>query len=221
VDCYETHARIALEEGDLNEYNQCQTKLKEIYDILRHGVPKTTEQKKSPLSTTTTTTLQPKGLQNESEFIAYRIIYYCFLTGNKKYDGGSSDLMKILKSITVNQRSNTFIAHAIHVREAVASDDYHSFFRLKDACPNHGIFLMEKIEPQMRAMGLQRILKAYRPTVSMDFVCQELALGGIDEGKIWLESCGCKFTDDFTCILTKDSELKESELCGKRVSSLI
>jgi hypothetical protein len=35
------------------------------------------------------------ALKNRNEFIAYRIIYYVFLSGNKKYEGGSSDIFKV------------------------------------------------------------------------------------------------------------------------------
>ena len=55
VHVYETHSRVALESDDMNEYNQCQTQLKQLYSAGYQGC--------------------------EMEFVAYRVLYYVYLLG--------------------------------------------------------------------------------------------------------------------------------------------
>eukprot|EP00986_Skeletonema_menzelii_P005112 scaffold1811_cov145-Skeletonema_menzelii.AAC.3 len=197
VDVYETHAKIALEEDDINEYNQSQTQLKELYDSI-HGH----ENEEG----------NEGALKNMNEFVSYRIIYYVFLSGNKKYEGGSSDVLKIIHKLSPEQRSDPFIHHSLLVRAAVADNDYHKFFRLQDNAPNMSDYLMDKIVPSVRLIALQTICKAYRPSVSTSFVLRELGFNPDDgqeylSGKAWMESCGCRFEGDN--LMTKDTLLRE------------
>ena len=71
VSVYETHARAALQSRDMNEYNQCQTQLKHLYASKLKG--------------------------SEMEFIAYRILYYVYLKGNRM--GGNADMINCLNSL--------------------------------------------------------------------------------------------------------------------------
>lgn len=66
VEVYEIHARIALEKGDLGEYNQCQTQLKALYQL---GI---------------------KG--NPIEFKAYRILYFIHTANRTALNNALADL---------------------------------------------------------------------------------------------------------------------------------
>lgn len=74
ISVYEFHGRVALQSGDLNEYNQCQTQLKQLYSSGLKG--------------------------SEMEFTAYRILYYLYLQGNIKYQKGSQDIAHLMSTLT-------------------------------------------------------------------------------------------------------------------------
>ncbi|KAK2808141.1 hypothetical protein FQN49_008749, partial [Arthroderma sp. PD_2] len=63
---YEIHARIALEKGDLGEYNQCQTQLQGLYPMNLGGHP--------------------------MEFKAYRILYFIYTRNRTAINSALSDL---------------------------------------------------------------------------------------------------------------------------------
>lgn len=66
VSVYEIHARIALEKGDLGEYNQCQTQLKSLYALGLKG--------------------------NPIEFKAYRILYFIHTANRSGLNDTMADL---------------------------------------------------------------------------------------------------------------------------------
>jgi SAC3 family protein LENG8/THP3 len=66
VNVYEIHARIALEKGDLGEYNQCQTQLRILYAQHLDGHP--------------------------TEFRAYRILYFIYTRNHTAINDALADL---------------------------------------------------------------------------------------------------------------------------------
>lgn len=189
--------------GDLNEYNQCQTQLKELYSLM----------KKEGNSEATA---------NRCEFTAYRLLYYIFLSCNSKYTGGSSDLFQLMDSLTTGERNDPGVIHALQVRVAVADIDYHAFFCLYKTAPNLGRLLLDRIAPTVRNQGLLRFYKAYRPSIDTLFVLKELGFDveskrGRRHGTRWLESCGCLLSEDKKTWNTKDTmEVHESHLEEKK-----
>lgn len=127
VKVYEAHARIALEMGDLGEYNQCQTQLRALYKLNLGG--------------------------NPEEFVAYRILYYIY-TCNR------TDLNDVLADLTPTDKQKPGVQHALQVRSALASGNYHKFFRLYDEAPFMGPYLLDMFVQRERLAAMAAICKA-------------------------------------------------------------
>jgi hypothetical protein len=107
VHVYETHARVALECGDMNEYNQCQTQLKQLYAAGLKGSEVMVYHLSDWITGNSTSPLRAP----QTEFVAYRILYYVYLLGNKKYTSGSSDLAFAMVSLTAEHYRYSVLIH--------------------------------------------------------------------------------------------------------------
>ena len=137
VHAYETHARIALESGDLNEYNQCQTRLGELHSA------------DSP---------------HRAEFLAYRILYYVHLGHSKSTDAADLELLRDARGAAreaVDARpSRTPLARARRSRRATPSRSSGCA-----RAPNMGAYLLDAVADAVRTDAAARVLRAFRPTV--------------------------------------------------------
>ncbi|KAI9020707.1 SAC3/GANP/Nin1/mts3/eIF-3 p25 [Phycomyces nitens] len=146
VQVYEIHARIALEKGDLGEYNQCQSQLKQLYTL---GIP-----------------------GNVMEFTAYRILYFLH---TQNWSGKPTDFiyikkkLKIIQPLDINsimaevtpeQKRDEAVQHALQVRSCLATCNYHRFFRLYTSAPNMGGYLMDQFIERERVQALIILCKA-------------------------------------------------------------
>ncbi|CAG8563504.1 5028_t:CDS:10 [Paraglomus occultum] len=148
VKVYETHARIALEKGDLGEYNQCQTQLKELYKLSIPG--------------------------HVMEFTAYRLLYFLH-TKNR------SDIISLIAGLTPAMKEDLSIKHALEVRSALATSNYHKFFRLYLEAPYMGGYLIDAFIERERLEALRALTKAFRPSLELAYISKELAFADVED----------------------------------------
>ena len=127
------------------EYNQCQSMLSNLYDL---GL----------------------GAKNRDEFAAYRILM--FLHGLNR--SGEYPLMTILflltlpldlnlfvGQLTLEQKSNPCVLHALNVQRALSMGNYHLFFSLYNTVPNMGGYIMDHFVERERIRALLVMTKSY------------------------------------------------------------
>lgn len=164
VHVYETHARVALEEGDLNEFNQCQTRLVGLYEEGHAG--------------------------HEEEFFAYRMLYALH---QRDHVGLGQLLRKALSHPKLGSHSelaaNEHVRYAVKVIQAVRWRNYHLFFTLYADPPGMSGYLLDFLVWRMRKLGYSCIIAAYL-TVRVSFVQSELCLADMSETRRFLGKVG-------------------------------
>ena len=136
-----------------------------------------------------------KNAENIDEFNAYRILYMIH-TLNRP------DLVKTVASITNPGHS---VKHALAVRSSLAMGDYCNFFRLYHEAPNMSGYLMDEFLFKERIRTLCKLLKAFRPTVPLNFIATSCGFihpskvvqaGTIKKVSSWLENTGIEINDN-------------------------
>ncbi|KAJ3372370.1 hypothetical protein HDU91_003610 [Kappamyces sp. JEL0680] len=140
VQVYETHSRIAIEKGDLGEFNQCSAQLKQLYSL--HNLA-----------------------GHEDEFTAYRILYMIH-TLNRR------DLVELIGGL--GGETGPAVTHALGVRSSLSSGDYLAFFKLYHEAPNMSRYLMDQFLHRERLRTCLKLLRAYRPTLTIESFAQNL-----------------------------------------------
>jgi hypothetical protein len=152
---YEAHARAALEYGDVAEYNQCQG---QMAALLSEGVTS-------------------EGTC-EAEFLACRLLYQ---TVHARH-GEQLALLNTLRKVGPKETVIPEIAHALKVRSAIASEDYALFFKLYSTAPKLGRALMDLAVPRLRFGCLNSCVKAFKPSLPVDFLARMLGFVVVNAG---------------------------------------
>lgn len=175
LDVYETHARILLEHGDLNEFNQCQTMIRTLteggvgdeygddYDDCR-------QLEQSPKSS--------------DEFRGYAILYALVRNAHV-------DLKKAYRRAVPyfrGDRDESCAEFARQVVESVQNSNSIAFFRLYDSAPYMAAYLMDFLVKRVRDDAYNKIVAAFRPDL------------GVKQVGVWL---GIERRDEVDRYLTK------------------
>lgn len=87
------------------------------------------------------------------EFVAYRILYFLY-TRNR------TDLNDVLADLTSADKQKPGVQHALQVRSALASGNYHKFFRLYEEAPFMGPYLLDMFVQRERLAAMAAISKS-------------------------------------------------------------
>jgi hypothetical protein len=210
LEVYETHARILLEHGDLNEFQQCKTMIQTLtYNTgaLENlsDLPEVVVDRDIYGNDKNSSFCLHQSEEAADEFQAYGILYnlvqnawgeltWSLALGNK----ASEDLSTA--SGCDDERPaclrGSSYRHALQVVKALIHNDYQSFFRLYENPPHLSAYLMDYLVRRVRNRAYERIIAAYRPTLSVEHFRETLYFQDLDETRRFLRDNGTVFINE-------------------------
>ena len=210
IDVYETHARILLEHGDLDEFNQCQTMIRSLTEA--NVGDATLTKSDSILSDSMACGFEGKIPLREllvqcpesaDEFRGYAILYALVRNSSMDLKTELSRTRKIKgdnesKSRIKHDRESC-CDHAMMVVRAIDENDYRTFFRLYESAPHMSAYLMDFLVKRVRDGAYERIVAAYRPNVSLEHFRECLRFDDLEETRKFLYQHGAVFVEETDC----------------------
>lgn len=145
VKVYESHARIALENGDIGEFNQCQSRLIVLFEL---------------------SSIKASFLE---EFTSYRILYYTLTEDNGNINMLRLELIKKNPAVF----SNRMVKTAFDLAHARLMGDYHNFMKIYVSLETLGKKLVDAFIEKEYLRSLVTICKSYNQ-INLDFLVSEL-----------------------------------------------
>ncbi|SCU81805.1 LANO_0B04236g1_1 [Lachancea nothofagi CBS 11611] len=159
---YQTHARLALENNDIGEFNQCQSRLGQLFEL-----PNITK-------------------SNLEEFVNYRILYYLMMNNHNSVNELK---LKYLAAENLAVYRHPVVRHALEMARSLLVGDYHSFFKLYSMTSGPSKCLVNTFINRERLRALDTISKSYNQ-VPLSFLFPEFQLGNCETGLSFLSQLG-------------------------------
>lgn len=184
IHVYQAHARIAIENNDLGEFNQCLSQLFTLYEMDR-------------------------AKYETAEFVVYKILYM-IITGNNP-EINKLRLRFLGSNPSKHYKTFKWIKPALDLSSAIISGDYFNIFRLYrqisyEDVPLALLLLKRNIMPKQRFMALSTISKAFKK-LSLEYLRVQLALDvdGIDINEF------LKAHDLISCVNGSDIDIAQAK----------
>jgi len=217
---YETHARLLLEHGDLNEFHQCQTMIHSLttpsnfLDTSSSSVDEFGDGFQAESFEGDSGECLKQSDETADEFYAYGLLYNLVQTSWGELTRLLSTFPSVRGSMSEADAASVSssagsdavemppvlrgksVRHALKVVKAVMHDDYQAFFRLYESPPHLSAYLMDFLVRRVRINAYQRIIASYRPSLSVEHFREALAFEDLEVTRRFLKKNGAKFISE-------------------------